>query len=62
MPKPTAKKINEKGEEVEVDLKTNSLVVSAEDDAVYKWGRDVQVDWKMVAYVTFRDQVRTLSS
>ena len=38
--------------------RTKSMIVSAEDDAVYKWGRNVQVDWKMVTYVTLRDQVR----
>ena len=37
--------------------RTKSMVVSAEDDAVFKWGRDVRIDWRMVIYVTLRDQV-----
>lgn len=58
-PAPSASKVNEKGGNVdEEDQKTRSLVLSAEDDAVYKWGRDVQVNWSMVVYVTLRDQVR----
>ncbi|KAK1924761.1 hypothetical protein DB88DRAFT_486686 [Papiliotrema laurentii] len=57
-PAPSASKVNEKGGNVdEEDQKTRSLVLSAEDDAVYKWGRDVQVNWSMVVYVTLRDQV-----
>ena len=59
-PSPTPTNVIEKsntGENTDKAQQTKSLVLSAEDDAVYKWGREVQVDWKMVAYVTFRDQV-----
>lgn len=43
--------------DVEEEQQTRSKIVSAEDDAVYHWGRDLEVDWKMVTYVTLRDQV-----
>jgi len=51
--------VPEEDEGVESDdqKRTKSMIVSAEDDAVYKWGRNVQVDWRMVIYVTLRDQV-----
>ena len=54
-PKPSA---TAREGDVEEEQKTRSKIVSAEDDAVYHWGRDVEVDWKMVTYVTLRDQVR----
>jgi hypothetical protein len=39
---------------------------AAEDDEVFHWGREVDVNWGMVSWVTLRDQVcrtsNTLSS
>lgn len=34
-----------------------SLLEPAQDDAVFHWGREVDVDWRMVSWVTIRDQV-----
>jgi hypothetical protein len=31
-----------------------------EDDAVFHWGREVDVQWGMLTWVTFRDQVSIL--
>lgn len=42
---------DEKGNE------SKSLVTGAEDDEVFHWGREVDVNWGMVTYITFRDQV-----
>ncbi|WWD15809.1 hypothetical protein CI109_100233 [Kwoniella shandongensis] len=39
----------------EKDSKT--LVQSADNDEVFHWGREVDVDWRSVSWVTFRDQV-----
>lgn len=36
---------------------SQSLVTSAEEDEVFHWGREVDVDWRMVGWVTFRDHV-----
>ena len=30
---------------------------AAEDDEVFHWGREVDVNWGMVSWVTLRDQV-----
>ncbi len=34
------------------------MVASADRDEVFHWGRDVDVDWKAVIWITVRDQVR----
>lgn len=31
---------------------------ATEDDEVFHWGREVDVRWGMLTWVTFRDQVR----
>jgi len=36
-------------------------VESAHEDAVFHWGRDVDVNWRMVVYITLRDQVRSIA-
>lgn len=33
------------------------MVQSADRNEVYFWGREVDVDWSRVAWVTIRDQV-----
>lgn len=33
------------------------MVQSADRDEVYFWGREVEVDWSSVAWVTIRDQL-----
>jgi hypothetical protein len=33
---------------------------ATEDDEVFHWGREVDVKWGMLTWVTFRDQVRPL--
>jgi hypothetical protein len=35
---------------------------ATEDDEVFHWGREVDVKWGMLSWVTFRDQASLLSS
>ena len=44
------------------DEKTHSgtLVQAADEDAVFHWGRNVDVDWRMVIYITLRDQASSV--
>lgn len=39
------------------DGPSKSLVTSAEEDEVFHWGREIDVDWRMVGWVTVRDHV-----
>lgn len=59
-PAPSAKTRAEKGPVPTDDHESTSLVSGAEEESVFHWGRDVEVDWSQVAWVTFRDQVRVL--
>lgn len=36
---------------------SGGAVQGAEEDEVFHWGRQVDVDWRMVSWVTVRDQV-----
>jgi hypothetical protein len=38
---------------------SGALVSSTEEDEVFHWGREVDVDWQSAAWVTVRDQVST---
>ncbi|WWC69570.1 uncharacterized protein I206_103513 [Kwoniella pini CBS 10737] len=55
-PHPTSKGITKKGL-IEKGKPSGTLVTSAEEDRVFHWGREVDVDWKNVIWVTLRDQV-----
>ncbi|RSH91240.1 hypothetical protein EHS25_009539 [Saitozyma podzolica] len=59
-PRPTRHAVAARGP-VPVDEKNGgpgaSLVEPAQDDAVFHWGREVDVNWRMVSWVTIRDQV-----
>jgi hypothetical protein len=55
-PRPSKSETAERGP-VEEGKESKSLVSSTEQDEVFHWGRQVDVNWRMVAYVTFRDQV-----
>ncbi|GFZ46242.1 hypothetical protein JCM24511_04489 [Saitozyma sp. JCM 24511] len=59
-PRPTRHAVADRGP-VPVDEKKGgagaSLLEPAQDDAVFHWGREVDVDWRMVSWVTIRDQV-----
>jgi hypothetical protein len=35
---------------------------ATEDDEVFHWGREVDVKWGMLSWVTFRDQASLFSS
>jgi hypothetical protein len=35
-------------------------VESSDQDEVFHWGREVDVEWRKLAWVTFRDQVSDL--
>ena len=41
---------------------SKTLTTSANEDEVFHWGREVQVEWRKAAWVTFRDQVSGGSS
>ncbi|OCF39459.1 hypothetical protein I317_06732 [Kwoniella heveanensis CBS 569] len=58
-PRPTIKTIEEKGSMPSgaSHNESKSLVSGAEDDQVFHWGRQVDVDWKQVGWVTLRDQI-----
>lgn len=56
IPRPSKAETAERGP-VEEGKESKSLVSSTEQDEVFHWGRQVDVNWRMVAYVTFRDQV-----
>lgn len=36
---------------------SNTLTTGAENDEVFHWGREVDVNWRMLSWVTIRDQV-----
>ncbi|WVN85228.1 uncharacterized protein L203_100373 [Cryptococcus depauperatus CBS 7841] len=58
-PRPQSKSsIASKGEKLEQQKQTagTALVQSADQDEVFIWGSDVDVDWANIAWVTFRDQ------
>ena len=55
-PRPTPVGLSEKGP-TPASRDSKTLVTSSDEDAVFHWGRQVDVDWKMVLYVTIRDQV-----
>lgn len=56
-PRPTRKTQQEKGPVEGKEGESKSLVTSAEEDEVFHWGREVEVDWRAVSWVTFRDHV-----
>ncbi|WVF72301.1 hypothetical protein IAT40_007114 [Kwoniella sp. CBS 6097] len=59
-PRPTRQTIQEKGTVPSGGGNhedSKSLVSGAEDDRVFHWGRQVDVDWKQVGWVTVRDQI-----
>ncbi|ORY32225.1 hypothetical protein BCR39DRAFT_41625 [Naematelia encephala] len=58
-PRPNAATAAEKGPVPAegAHTETKSLVASSDDDKVFHWGRQVDVDWGMVSWVTLRDQV-----
>jgi hypothetical protein len=37
---------------------SKGLVTSAQHDDIFKYGREIDVDWRMAGWVTLRDQVR----
>lgn len=55
-PKPTSGGREKRGP-VEDEKESRSLVQSADQDEVFHWGREVDVDWAMVTYLTVRDHV-----
>ncbi|WWC85375.1 uncharacterized protein L201_000238 [Kwoniella dendrophila CBS 6074] len=55
-PHPTAEGIQKKGE-VEKSKPSGTLVTSSDEDTVFHWGRQVDVEWRQVIWVTLRDQV-----
>ncbi|WVQ78190.1 hypothetical protein IAT38_000273 [Cryptococcus sp. DSM 104549] len=55
-PRPTQQAKAEKGE-VTDDKIGSATVQGAESDEVFHWGREVDVDWGQVVWVTFRDQL-----
>ncbi|WVQ98630.1 hypothetical protein IAU59_005760 [Kwoniella sp. CBS 9459] len=65
-PRPTQQTIQEKGPApnsgsagagIGSHEDSKSLVSGTEDDRVFHWGRQVDVDWKQVGWVTVRDQI-----
>jgi hypothetical protein len=64
-PRPTKKAIEERGqvgddnEGGEGDR--HKTMEATEDDEVFHWGREVDVKWGMLTWVTFRDQVSLLA-
>ena len=61
-PKPTKRAVKERGQvgdDNQGDETDEHLTMEAtEDDEVFHWGREVDVRWGMLTWVTFRDQVR----
>ncbi|WRT67013.1 uncharacterized protein IL334_003979 [Kwoniella shivajii] len=55
-PRPTAEGKAEKGP-IEKGKPSGTLVTSSEEDRVFHWGREVDVEWKKVVWVTLRDQI-----
>ncbi|KAK4687722.1 hypothetical protein P7C73_g2388, partial [Tremellales sp. Uapishka_1] len=55
-PRPSKETVQEKGA-VGEEKESKTLVESADDDSVFHWGREVDVNWKMVSWVTVRDQI-----
>lgn len=55
-PKPGKGSRSHLAEKPEQEVRTG-MVQSADRDEVYFWGREVDVDWSRVAWVTIRDQV-----
>jgi hypothetical protein len=50
--------IKERGMPGDVETKDDHLTMEVtEDDEVFHWGREVDVQWGMLTWVTFRDQV-----
>ncbi|WWC61222.1 uncharacterized protein I303_103802 [Kwoniella dejecticola CBS 10117] len=56
-PHPTAQAIDKKGAVEKSSKPSGTLVTSAEEDRIFHWGRQVDVDWSNVIWVTLRDQV-----
>ncbi|OCF71986.1 hypothetical protein I204_07250 [Kwoniella mangroviensis CBS 8886] len=55
-PRPTPTTIEKKGQ-IEQTKPSGTLVKSADEDRVFHWGRQVDVQWSKVLWVTLRDQV-----
>ncbi|KAK8869916.1 hypothetical protein IAR55_000484 [Kwoniella newhampshirensis] len=55
-PRPTSSTRNHKGP-VPDEKDSKTLVQSADNDEVFHWGREVDVDWRQVSWITFRDQL-----
>ncbi|KIR24757.1 hypothetical protein I307_06182 [Cryptococcus deuterogattii 99/473] len=55
-PKPGKGSRSHLAEKPEQEVRTG-MVQSADRDEVYFWGREVDVDWSRVAWVTIRDQL-----
>lgn len=64
-PRPTKKAIAERGQVGEDNEggegDRHKTMEATEDDEVFHWGREVDVKWGMLTWVTFRDQVRFFS-
>lgn len=61
MPRPTKKAIEQRGlvgeeDEDEKHKDKHMTMGVTEDDEVFHWGREVDVKWGMLSWVTFRDQ------
>jgi len=60
-PKPSKKAIEERGQVGEDNEggegDKHKSMEATEDDEVFHWGREVDVRWGMLSWVTFRDQV-----
>jgi hypothetical protein len=59
-PKPSKKAIEERGQVGEDNEggegDRHKTMEATEDDEVFLWGREVDVKWGMLTWVTFRDQ------
>ncbi|WWD01529.1 hypothetical protein V866_008474 [Kwoniella sp. B9012] len=55
-PRPTPTTIEKKGQ-IEKTKPSGTLVKTADEDRVFHWGRQVDVQWSKVLWVTLRDQV-----
>ncbi|WVR05084.1 hypothetical protein IAU60_002096 [Kwoniella sp. DSM 27419] len=56
-PRPSRASVQERGPVEHTEKESKTLVTSADEDSVFHWGRQVDVDWRRVSWVTLRDQV-----
>lgn len=56
----TAVAESSKASDVAGGSESKTLTTSSDQDDVFSWGRDIDVDYKNLFWVTFRDQVSTI--